>query len=58
MKTYAGGQVEEITDFPYRKLTEVRQVVLLLPASLSLPPLCEDVASVDVGEDYSVSLKL
>lgn len=42
----------------YRKLTEVRQVVLLFPASLSLLPLCEDVASVDVGEDYSVSLKL
>lgn len=36
MKTSAGEQVEEITGSPYRKLTKVRKVVLLFPASLYL----------------------
>lgn len=59
LKTPAGGQVEEIPDSPYRNLAEVRKVVLPIPQpptsffpSLSSPPhppLCEDVASVDVG---------
>jgi len=59
MKTSAGGQVEEITDSPCRKVQKFEKSCFLFhPLSLSLPPLCEDIVSVAVGENYAVSLKL